>query len=410
MSNPSKKYSFSDFFTEGQFQTQTETLEKTGKENSISIGIPKEHTLSETRVALVPNNIRTLVGYGNKIKVETGAGIKSNFTDNDFSEAGAQIANNQKEIYECNVVVKVTPPSFEEIELMHPNQIIITPLHIPTITREKIQKLKEKRVIAIAMEYFHSDDGTFPIVRIMSEIAGMSAMLTAAELLSYTNNSGRGILLGGVSGVPPAKVIILGAGVVGEFATRTALGLGASVRVFDSQISKLMRFQSHIGRQLHTSSFNPVYLGYQLMSADVVIGAIHSKTGSSPVLVTKEMVSKMKPGSVIIDVSIDQGGCIETSKMTTHDKPTFVEYDVIHYCVPNIASKVPRTASVAISNILTSLLVQAGNAASVESLLYDNEGIRNGVYVYKGCSTNEYLSRRFEIKHTSLNLLLTSNF
>ncbi len=409
MSNPSKKYSFSDFFAEGQFKTQTETLEQKGKKGSISIGIPKEHTLSETRVALVPNNIRTLIGYGHEIKVETGAGIKSNFTDHDFSEAGAKIAHSQKEIFECDVVVKVTPPDFEEIDLMKSNQILITPLHIPTITKEKIEKLKEKRIIAIAMEYFQSKDGTFPIVRIMSEIAGMSAMLTAAELLSYSEK-GRGILLGGVSGVPPAKVIILGAGVVGEFATRTALGLGASVRVFDSEISKLMRFQSNIGRQLHTSSFNPVYLGYQLMSADVVIGAIHSKTGSSPVLVTEDMVAKMKQGSVIIDVSIDQGGCIETSRMTTHDKPTYVKHDVIHYCVPNIASKVPRTASVAISNILTSLLVQTGDAASVESLLFDNTGIRNGVYVYKGVCTNEYLCKKFDIKHTSLDLLLTSNF
>jgi len=409
MSNPDKKKSFSDFFAEGQFQTQTETLERKGNKGSISIGIPKEHTLSETRVALVPNNIRTLIGYGHEIKVETGAGIKSNFTDHDYSEAGAKIASGQKEIFECDVVVKVTPPDLAEIALMKPNQILITPLHIPTITKEKIEKIKEKRIIAIAMEYFQSNDGTFPIVRIMSEIAGMSAMLTAAELLCYSEK-GRGILLGGVSGVPPAKVIILGAGVVGEFATRTALGLGASVRVFDSDISKLMRFQSNIGRQLHTSSFNPVYLGYQLMSADVVIGAIHSKTGSSPVLVTEDMVAKMKQGSVIIDVSIDQGGCIETSRMTTHDNSTYVKHDVIHYCVPNIASKVPRTASVAISNILTSLLVQTGDAASVESLLFDNTGIRNGVYVYKGCCTNLYLSKKFGIKHTSLDLLLTSSF
>ena len=264
----------------------------------------------------------------------------------------------------------------------------------------------KKKVVAIAMEYVQSEGGAFPVVRIMSEIAGMSAMLTAAELLS-AQEGGRGILLGGVSGVPPAKVIILGAGVVGEFATRTALGLGASVRVFDSDISKLMRFQSNIGRQLHTSSFNPVYLGYQLMSADVVIGAIHSKEGRTPVLVTEEMVMKMKKGAVIVDVSIDQGGCIETSRMTTHDKPTFSEHGVIHYCVPNIPSKVPRTASVAISNILTSLLVKTGKNSSVDSLLLNTPGIRHGVYSFKGVCTNEYLAKRFGLSYRNIDLLLT---
>lgn len=409
MPDSKKQYSFSDFFTEGQFQTQTEVLETTQKKNKIAIGIPKESTLSETRVALVPNNIRTLVGYGHDVIVESTAGLHANFEDVHFSDAGARIAHDKKTVFDTNVIVKVTPPTKEELDFLKPNQILITPLHIPTVTEDYLQILKEKRVIAIAMEYLQSEDGSFPVVRIMSEIAGMSAMLTAAELLSHSN-SGRGILLGGVSGVPPAKVIILGAGVVGEFATRAALGLGASVRIFDSEISKLMRFQSNIGRQLHTSSFNPVYLGYQLMSADVVIGAIHSKTGRTPILVTEEMVSKMKTGSVIIDVSIDQGGCFETSHMTTQDNPTYVEHGVIHYCVPNIASKVPRTASVAISNILTSLLVSTGNAASIESLLFDNKGIRNGVYVYKGCCTNRYLSQRFNMKYTALDLLITANY
>lgn len=405
MSKPTK-HSFSEFFAEGQFQTQPEVLETGSKKNSISIGIPRESSLAENRVALVPNNIRTLVGYGHQVKVETGAGKHSNFTDLHFSEAGAIICDDKKEIFECNVLVKVTPLTESELKLISQNQIIITPLHIPSLNEAYLEAMIKKKVIGIAMEYVQSADGSFPIVRIMSEIAGMSSMLTAAELLC-AQEGGRGILLGGVSGVPPAKVIILGAGVVGEFATRTALGLGASVRIFDSDISKLMRFQSNIGRQLHTSSFNPVYLGYQLMSADVVIGAIHSKEARTPVLVTEEMVMKMKKGSVIVDVSIDQGGCIETSRMTTHDKPTFRVHDVIHYCVPNIPSKVPRTASLAISNILTALLVQVGNSRSFDSLLMNDKGIRNGVYVFKGCCTNEYLSKRFNLNYRNIELLLT---
>lgn len=407
MSDSKKKISFTEFFTEGQYQTQVETLAIDPKKKDILIGIPKEDSPDESRVSLVPNSIRTLVGYGHKVIVESGAGERSNFSDHDYSEAGARIAYSKEEVFKANILVKTSPPTMEELDLMHQEQILISPLQIPSLTEAYIQKLLKKKVIALAMEYLQSEDGTFPIVRIMSEMAGMSAMLTAAELLTNTNG-GRGVLLGGVSGVPPAKVVILGAGVVGEYATKIALGLGASVRIFDNDISKLMRLQSIVGRQLHTSSINPVYLGYQLMSADVVIGAIHSSHGRTPILVTEEMVSKMKEGSVIIDISIDQGGCFETSQMTTHSKPTFVKHGVIHYCVPNISSKVSRTASVAVSNIITPLLLKAGEAANVESMLYQSKGIRNGCYTYKGRLTNDYLSRRFSIKLSNLDLLLTS--
>lgn len=409
MAGDEKKSGFSSFFSEGQFQTQTETLYVEQKKQSISIGIPKETTLQENRIPLVPNSIRSLTGFGHKVMVESGAGEQSNFSDHDFSEAGASITNSKKELYQCQIIIKSAPPTMEEIEMSVRDQMIISPLHLPVISAEYIQALQKKHITAIAMEYFKSEDGSFPVVRIMSEIAGMSAMLTAAELLS-ASNGGRGVLLGGVSGVPPAKVVILGAGVVGEFATKTALGLGASVRIFDNEVSKLMRIQSLVGRQLHTSTYNPVYLGYQLMSADVVIGAVHSKSGRAPILVTDEMISKMKNGAVAIDVSIDQGGCFATSRVTNHKNPTFVEHGVIHYCVPNIASKVPRTASVAISNIVTPLLIKSGGANSFESFLYDNRGIRNGVYTFKGCVTNAYVAKKFNLKYTDLDLLLTSNF
>jgi len=409
MSGDGKKFSFSDFFAEGQYQTQTEVLAVDSQNKSITIGIPKEESKDENRIALVPNSIRTLIGYGHKVKVESNAGVRSNYTDHDYSEAGAIIVQSKESLYKSDIIVKVSPPSLEEIELFQPDQVLISPILLPEMTEEYLLALKRKRVIAIAMEYLKSEEGSFPLVRIMSEIAGMASIFTAAELLSY-NQGGRGVLLGGVSGVPPAKVVILGAGVVGEFATKTALGLGASVRIFDNNISKLMRIQNLIGRHLHTSTFNPVYLGYQLISADVVVGAVHSKTGRTPILVTEEMVSKMKPGAVIIDVSIDQGGCIETTEVTTHSSPTVIKHDVVHYGVPNIASKVPRTASVAISNIITPLLIKAGNQGSVEALLYDRTGVRNGVYTYKGALTNEYLSKRFNLKYQNINLLITSRF
>lgn len=409
MSGDGKKFNFSDFFSEGQYQTQPEMLAVQQKNSKLSIGIPKEVFQDENRIAIVPNSIRTLVGYGHNVLIESDAGKRSNYTDHDYSEAGAEVTASQERVYKSDVIVKVYPPTLEEIELLHPDQLLISPILLPNVSEEYLKALKKKRVIAIAMEYLQEEKGQFPIVRIMSEIAGMASIFTAAELLSY-NKNGRGVLLGGVSGVPPAKVVILGAGVVGEFATKTALGLGASVRIFDNDISKLMRIQNLIGRHLHTSTFNPVYLGYQLMSADVVIGAVHSKTGRSPVIVTEDMVSKMKPGAVIIDVSIDQGGCIETSEVTTHKKPVIIKHDVLHYGVPNIASKVPRTSSVAISNIITPLLINAGNYGSVESLLYNGKGVRNGVYAYKGALTNQYLSKRFGISYQDINLLLASKF
>jgi len=407
MNGPNKPISFSSFFTEGQYETQAETLAVKEKSSKVTIGVPKEMRLNERRVSLVPNSVRTLKGYGHHIVVESGAGETSNYTDHDYSEAGAYVAASREEVFKSDIVVKVAPPTLEELDHMNTGSTLISPLHLPVLTAQYFQKIREKKITALAMEYLQSEDGSYPIVRILSEIAGMSAMHTAAEYLA-NNKGGRGVLLGGVSGVPPAKVVILGAGVVGEFATKAALGLGASVRIFDNDISKLMRLQSAVGRQLHTSSINPVYLAYQLLSADAVIGAMHSTHGRTPIIITEEMVSNMKDGAVIIDVSIDQGGCIETSEMTTHEKPTFVKHGVIHYCVPNIASKVSRTASMAVSNIITPLLIKAGSALNIESLVYNSKGIRHGVYAYKGCCTNEYICKRFDLKYTSIELLLTS--
>ncbi|MFZ1705143.1 MAG: alanine dehydrogenase [Saprospiraceae bacterium] len=408
MSQASKPIHFSDFFAEGQYETQAETLLYEVKPKSLTIGIPRETIICEHRVALVPHSLRTLTGYGHKIIVQSDAGKDSFFSDHDFSEAGAIISASKEEVFKAQLIIKVAPPTKEEIEWMNPDSILLCPLQIPVLQDDYLELLKRKKITALAMEYLRSEDGTFPIVRTMSEIAGTSAILTAAEYLT-NHKGGRGVLLGGISGVPPAKIVILGAGVVAENAIRVAQGLGASVRVFDNNVTKLMRLQNVLGRHIHTSTFNPVHLAYQLLSADVVVGAMHSTAGRSPILVTEEMVSKMKEGSVIVDVSIDQGGCVETSKLTTLDNPSFIKHGVIHYCVPNIASKVSRTASQSISNIITPLLVKLGSLPNIEYLLSSHAGIRNGCYAYKGCITNEYLARRFEQKYTPIDLLLTSN-
>jgi alanine dehydrogenase len=408
MSDKKKKIPIPESLIKQQYQTQTEVLEIVKKREKLTIGIPTETRLQENRVALVPASIAGLVAAGHHVLVEQGAGLKTNYIDHRFSEAGAEIVYSKEEVFKSNILIKVAPPTLEEIDLMHPGQVLISPLQIPILSAEYIEKLLKKRVIALAMEYIKDEFGSFPIVRTMSEIAGITAMTTAAELMT-TTNGGKGALLGAISGVPSAKIVILGAGVVAEVATRVALGLGAEVRIFDNNISKLMRIQGIIGRPLNTSSLNSYQLTKELLTADVAIGAMHSSAGRSPVIVSEDIVAEMKPGAVIIDISIDQGGCFATSRVTTHEKPTFIKHGVIHYCVPNIASKVARTASIAVSNIMTPLLLKAGDTGSIEDLLFNNRGLRNGVYTFKGSLTNEYLSKRFGLKFTDLDLLMTSN-
>ncbi len=393
--------------TKAHMQPQEQALALRPKNHKLFIGIPKENSSEETRVALVPSNVAALVGYGHRVVIQSDAGKRANFLDHEYSEAGAEIAHSDEEVYRAEMIIKTAPPTMEEIDLMHPNQVLISPLHLPIVQREFLEKLRSKRVIALAMEYIQDDSGAFPVVRIMSEIAGISAILTAAELLSRSNK-GTGLLLGGISGVPPARVVILGSGVVAEYATRAALGLGAEVRVFDNNIYKLMRLKHHLGSQVFTSAMDPVILRNELFQADVAIGAIHSKSGRAPVVVAEEIVAGMKDGAIIIDVSIDQGGCFATSDLTTHSKPTFIKHGVVHFCVPNIPSRVGKTASTAVSNILTPILLKLESVTGIEALLYQSEGLRNGVYAYKGCITNSYLGEKFEMKTTDLELLIAS--
>ncbi|MFN8323604.1 MAG: alanine dehydrogenase [Chitinophagales bacterium] len=372
------------------------------------IGIPKERSFQEHRIGLTPESVQTLVANGYRILIERGAGLDSHFADADYSEAGAEITDNVEEVFKADVVIKIAPPQLNEIEMMQTGQTLISPIHLPTLKKEYIQLLMKKKVTALAFEYTNDEAKRFPFVRAMSEIAGNSVILLAAEFLSNTNE-GKGILLGGISGVPPAKVVILGAGVVGAFAARAAIGLGAVVSVFDNNVYKLQRLQEKIGARVFTSTISPAILAQELQTADVAIGAIHSKQGRTPVIVTEEMVSKMKPGSVLIDVSIDQGGCFETSEITSHAEPTFKKYEVMHYCVPNIPSRVSRTASYAFSNILTPILIRCGELCGIKNLIYEDGGIRNGIYLYNGNLTNEHLSTLFGIKSSNLDLLFATN-
>ena len=386
--------------------TQEETLEKIPKKGHLSIGIPKEVSFQENRIALVPESVALLVNNGHHVIVESNAGKISNFQDHDYSEAGAQIAFSPEEVYKnSDLILKVAPPTAEEIEFLKPKQTLISALQLTTQPESFLKNLMAKKITAIAYDFLQDEEGIFSIIRSMSEIAGNASVLIAAEYLSNVNN-GQGAMLGGISGIPPSEVIIIGAGTVGEFAARAAHGLGATVKVFDNSVYKLRRIQSLIGSRIFTCIIQPNLLAKHLKSADVVIGAIRSKEGRTPLVVTENMVSEMKVGSVIVDVSIDQGGCFETSKPTNHTNPVFRKHGVTHYCVPNIASRVSKTASYALSTIFAPILLNVGEEGGIDKVLKYNKGVRNGVYIFNGSLTNKNLGEMYHLKYKDLDLLV----
>ena len=372
----------------------------------IFFGIPKETSFQERRVALTPDAVALMVAHGHRVIVESKAGNGSNFSDNEYIHAGAEIAEDSRRLYkEANIIMKVAPPSLAEIELMQTGQTLISALQLSTQPKNSLQKLMDKKVTAIAWDFIQDEDGVYPIVRAMGEIAGNTSILIAAELLSQAPNSQKA-MLGGITGVPPTEVVILGAGTVGEYAARAALGLGASVRLFDRSMAKLRRLQNDIGVRLNTCTMHPDSLAQALSNCHVAIGAVRSDTGRTPCLVTEEMVNNMSYGSVIVDVSIDQGGCFETSEVTTHEHPICTKYGVIHYGVPNIPSRVSRTASKALSNIFSPILIKFGEQGSLVNVLRNFDGVRNGVYLYKGTLTSNALATSFDLPFRDLKMLL----
>lgn len=387
---------------------QEEMLEVARKKGSLNIGIPREITFQENRVPLVPDDVALLVNHGHSVLVETGAGKNANFQDNDYSEAGAQIVYTPEELYKnAEIILKVAPPSPQEIELMQPKQTLLSTLQLPAQPENFLKKLIDKKITALAFEWIKDEEGVFPVIRSMGEIAGGTSILIAAEYLSNANN-GQGSILGGISGVAPTEVVIIGAGTVGEYAARAALGLGATVKVFDNSVYRLRRLQNSIGTRVFTSIIQPRVLGKHLRTCDVAIGALRASGGRTPLVVTEEMISEMKVGSVIVDVSIDQGGCFETSKVTNHSQPVFRKHGVIHYCVPNIASRVSRTASYALSTIFTPILQEMGETGGLPNMIRDHSGVRSGVYLYNGILTKKYLGDLFNLPSKDIELLLAA--
>ncbi len=391
-------------FSKQQLLPQEETLEILKQKGELFIGLPKENQYQEKRICLTPDAVNAITANGHRVMIEAGAGEGANYSDKDYTEAGGEICNDTKKVFSCPLLLKVEPPTLAEIELINPQTIIISALQIKTQSKEYFEHLAKKRITAIAFEYIRDEDGKYPAVRSLSEIAGISSILIASELMATTGN-GNGLMFGNISGVPPVEVVIIGAGTVGEFAARSALGLGANVKIFDNSITKLRNIQTNLKQTVYTSTIQPKNLLKSLKRCDVAIGATRGKD-RSPVVVSSSMVENMKKGAVVIDVSIDMGGCFETSEITTHKKPTVEKFGVVHYGVPNIPSRYPRTSSISISNIFTPYLLKIGEDGGLENSLRFDKGLRNGLYLYHGILTNKSVGDWFGLPYNDINFLI----
>jgi alanine dehydrogenase len=389
-------------------KTLEQALTRTRSATSLRIGLPKERSNEERRICLTPGGVSVLIANGHQVVVEKGAGEAAHFPDREYSEVGAEIALSPEELYKKSaLILKIAPPVPDEVELMQPNQVIFSALHLGNLNAGFLQSLLRKNITGIGFEFIQTSDGSFPIVRMLHEITGSLAVQIAVHYLE-TSTGGQGILLGGISGVPPATVLILGAGIIGEYAARTAIGYGAQVFVLDNDLSALRRIESALNRRVHTAMANVQYLASALPFADVVIGAAMEEGNRAPVLITEAMVESMKPGSVIVDAVIDQGGCIATSRPTTHSKPVFRAFDVIHYCVPNIPSNVARTSTYALNNVMVPFLVSIGDAGGLNEALWSNTALRNGTYIYKQHLTKKTLSHFYNLPYRDIEMLIAS--
>lgn len=392
--------------TEVIAQEQLQLKKREGHWQVISI-IAEEG--DERRVPLTPDNVRILTKENFEVLVESGAGEKAGFSDYDYSEAGAKIKTEKKDLFESGIIMKVNPLNKKELEYLKSGQIIFSALQLLRCKKEWLLEIMKKKVIGVAWEFLKDENGHALVVRSMSEIAGRVSVLIAAQLLSNVNNS-RGELLGSVPGIRPTRVIIIGAGAVGEYALKTAIGLGASVKVYDSFLYRLRRLIASIPFQFEASLLNPMELWEDLPQTDVLIAALRNEYEmSSKKIISEEMVKKMKNGSVIVDVAIDVGGCIETSRETSLSEIYFEKYGVLHVCIPNLPSFVPRTSSIALGNIFTPILLQIKEYNGFINAIRANNGLRSGVYVYYSSVTNKEISRKFNLVYQDPTFLLLSS-
>ncbi len=392
----------------GVLLPQEEMLEVGNKQQKIAIGVLKEDFNKESRIPLTPEAVEILVENGHEVMIERDAGSGANYRNTHYSEMGGQILDKKEDIFNADVILKVSPFTIEEIDLFKSNnQLAFSSIQLINQNRGYFQKLMSKKVTAISYEFLKDGSGTLAIERSMNSISGYTAILVAAEYLSNTYK-GKGVMLGGITGITPADVIILGAGTTAEYAIRGALGLGAHVKVFDNSLYRLRNLQDKIGTPLYTSIFHPKIIHKAIKSADVIIGAIPSEENMNGFLITEEMVKEMKEGSVIVDTTINQGGCIETSEPCPLSKPVYIKYGVLHHCVPNLPSRVARTASIALSNVFTPLLLNIGSSGGFSKHIKHDTGLRSGIYVYNGILTNSRIGDLYSLPYQNIDLFITA--
>ena len=383
-----------------QLIPQEERLAVVTEQKSLKIGLPKERVFQERRICLTPDDVAVLVANGHQLLIEAGAGDEANFSDKDYSEAGAEIIYDTREVFSCPIVLKVEPPTYEEIDYLSHKATLISGLQINTQDKAYFEALAEKQITALAFEHIKDEEDNYPIRESISEITGIASVLIAAELIS---ERGR-LLFGNITGVPPVEVVLLGANEVTEAAAKTALGLGANVKIFAKSLTKLKEIKRHLPASVYTSVLQPKLLKKALMRCNVLIGAMRGET-RSPIVVSEDMVQLMKRGAVIVDTSIGTGGCIETIQVTTLDNPTYIKHNVLHYGVPNLPSRYARTASFSLSNIVMPYLLKIGEEGGIENTLQIDKGLRNGLYLYHGILTDTTISKWFGIPCKPLHLL-----
>lgn len=376
--------------------------------NRLLVGIPCELVEGERRLALTPEAVDMLTDRGHRVLVESGAGLGINYSDNHYSEAGAEIVDTPREVYQADIILKVLPPLAAEVAMMKHRATLFSTVQFSVFTPEAYSMMLAKRITAVAYELLTDDLGCCPVLNVISEIEGTASITIASEMLSNTQG-GKGILLGGIPGVSPTEIVIIGAGNAGTVAARAAMALGASVKVFDDDINKLRTIQQVLGQGLFTSTFHPNVLLNAFRSADVVIGAMRYINTRRRYIIAEDMIRTMKRGALVIDLRINQGGCFETTCcLCPSDPPVFEQYGVLHYCRQNISNNVARTASIAFSNIFVPMLSQLGDMGGIQVMIKADPGFKNGVYMYCGKPVNNYVSNQFNLSSNNLDLYLSA--
>ncbi|MDD4514664.1 alanine dehydrogenase [Massilibacteroides sp.] len=394
--------------TQGAYIPQ-ELLEELRKVNNrLLIGIPRELNPEERRLALTPEAVGMIVECGHRVLVETNAGLGINYSDNHFAEAGADIVPTAMDVYQADFILKILPPLPKEVALMKPRSTLFSMVQFNLFSNESYEGMMRKKINAFAYELITDDNHRAPILNVISEIEGTASVMIAAELLSNTRG-GKGILLGGIPGVPPTEVVIIGAGNAGTVAARAALGLGATVKVFDDDINKLRTIQQILGQGVFTSNFHPNVLRNAFASADVVVGAMRYINSRRRYVIAEELIQIMKKGALVIDLRINQGGCFETTCcLSVSDPSVFEQYGVLHYCKPNISNYVARTTSMAFSNIISPLIFLLGDMGTIQTAIKADVCFRSGIYMYGGKPVNNYVSNHFNLLSNNLDIYLSA--